>query len=210
MTDPYLRAGLARNPFVLDPDPGVAPDLWISRGFDTPSPRPGRAVQFLGAEGAGKTSHLLRIRAAHPGPYRHIEPDRTRWLPPPVAPAAYWDEADRIPSPILWIALRRARRAGAGLVLGTHRDLSRPLAAAGWTVETIAFEPLTAAEVSVWAARRIHAAAEGAPRIALPPEAAAAVARDSGASLRTAGDLLHVWAAREVYRFDSTARRTSA
>lgn len=197
-SDPYRTAGLARNPFVADPPEALSDEVWIDRGVPPPLPNGRRFVQLLGPQGAGKTSHLLRFRSAAPGPYFHVPPGLGRLRLPPVAPIAYWDEADRIPGPVLAWALRQAARWSATIVAGTHRDLTSAAARSGLAVETHRLGPLDVRSVSAFAARRIAAAACGPVSIELDPDDAAEIARAAGASLRAAGDLLHAWAARTV------------
>ena len=202
---PYARLGLRHNPFLADPRPGVAAGLWVNREAPaTPTPGGRRLIQLLGEQGAGKTSLLLHWRAERPGPYRYVPPPRTigeragRWLPPPVAPLAYWDEADRVPAPVLRFALRRAARCGATVAAGTHRDLSAEATRAGLAVTTHAFPPLTPAALAEWCAVRIAAAALPGSCFAVPGEVLAEVCAAAGSSLREASVALHVWAAREA------------
>ncbi|HEX6986890.1 MAG TPA: hypothetical protein VF170_16050 [Planctomycetaceae bacterium] len=196
--NPYLRLGLARNPFVAEPVPGVAEGLWVPRRLpDAPDPGGRRLLQVIGEKGAGKTSLLLRWRAAAPGPYRHVPDSPARWRPPPLAPLCYWDELDRLPGPVLRVMLRRAAVRGATVAAGTHRDLSAEAARAGLAIETLVLPPLSADDVLAFAAARIAAAGlPGAePRLTLPPALAAGIAARCGGSWRLAADDLHVWAA---------------
>ncbi len=195
--DPYRAAGLERNPFVAEVVPGVDPPHWIDR-----SPpgeltfEPMRFVQVIGPKGAGKTSHLLRWRAALSGPYRHVGPGLQRLAPLPGARVVYWDEADRTP----WLSLAllgQSLRRGM-VVVGTHRDLSSAARRVGFIAESHVLDQLTASDVALFASRRIVAAG-GKPGDfeRLDYER---IARESGASLREAGRLLHIEVARRVGR----------
>lgn len=207
-TDRYGRLGLSRNPFVADPTPGVPDALWIDRhDLLPPAPVPGgrRFVQLLGPKGAGKTTTLLRWRATHAGPYRHVGPDLlSRVRPLPAGPLVYWDEVDRAVPAVLGLCLARCRRRDATVVAGTHRDLASTAARRGFAVETVTFGPITPEAARRWVERRLEnvAIADGHWR---PGEAdlAAAVAA-AGSSWRCLGDRLHVLAARALDSGDSS------
>jgi hypothetical protein len=198
--DPYAALGLRANPFTLERGDAVDDALWLDRGCSAPpAPAPRRLVQVLGSKGAGKTAHLRRWQAALPGPYRHVPLGPARWRPPPLARIAYWDEADRIPPPVLAAALWLAGRRGATIVAGTHRDLVGVARRAGLSVVTVTLPPLDAAALRAWAERRIAAVRlPGAPAggLALDETTAEAIARAAEGSWRRAADRLHVWAAR--------------
>jgi len=195
--DPYRRCGLAANPFAHG-DAGEPAAAWVDRGLPPP-PAPGarRLVQVIGVKGAGKTSTLRRWRDAGPAPWRYVPRGARRLRPLPVAPLVYWDEADRAPAALRRWALRAAARRGATVVAGTHADLGAEAQRAGLGVDTLVLPPITAAELTTWAARRLAVVGAG-PDWALPAPVAADVAARAGASWRTAGDLLHVWVAGEV------------
>jgi hypothetical protein len=199
--DPYRAAGLSCNPFVLEESAELPPALWIDRGFPAaPAPGEKRVVQVIGPQGAGKTSLLMHWRHEQPGPYRHYPAGVGRFRPPPVAPIAYWDEADRIPRLLLTAALRWAARRRSTLVFGTHEDLSRSAERFGFTCETLVPGAISVEELHEWAARRIRAAAlSGAePALALDDEQAKRIVAAAGRSWRVAADRLHVWAAESV------------
>lgn len=166
--DPYLAAGLQRNPFTLESG-AVSQALWIDRGVSVaPSPprrgAAGSAVlwQFLGVKGAGKSSHLHHWRAQQPGPYHYCAPTlRSRWTPPPVPAAgvAYWDEADRIAPLALHLSLSRAARAGSTIIAGTHHDLSRVAEQSGFSsVHTLRLGAISALQLQCWATQRVDSA----------------------------------------------------
>jgi hypothetical protein len=194
--DPYRRCGLAANPFAHG---GAGePAAWVDRGLPPP-PAPGgrRLVQVIGVKGAGKTSTLRRWRDAEPAPWRYVPRGARRLRPLPVAPLVYWDEVDRAPAALRRWALRTAARRGATVVAGTHADFGAQARRAGLAVDTVVLPPITAGELTTWAGRRLTAVGAG-PDWALPAPVAADVAARAGASWRAAGDLLHVWVAREV------------
>jgi hypothetical protein len=197
--DPYHAIGLARNPFIIEEAPGVAKDVWIDRDLGEP-PLPSKAtlVQILGPCGAGKTSHLLRWRERFHGPYRHIPDSLMRWYPPPIAAIAYWDEADRIPFPVLHLALRAAARRGDTIVAGTHRDLAPAARRVGLSVTTLALPSLDAPTLAIWIDRRIAAARNAEGSIEPPRPDVTEIERlvaECGGSFRIAADRLHVWMA---------------
>lgn len=195
MIDPYRSVGLDRNPFVAEISPGVAPGHWTDRGLPTSlTLRPLSFIQVVGPKGAGKTSHLLRWRAELSGPYRHVAPGWGRLASLPVAPVAYWDEADR--AAWLWPTLRRQSRIGGMVVVGTHIDLSDQAHRAGFIVESHELGPLSPAEIEEFCVKRI-AEVGGRPDL-LSGVDLESVARRAGASLREAGRLLHIETARRV------------
>lgn len=197
--DGYAALGLARNPFVAEPAPGVPEGLWIARAGVPEIPQPGqrRLIQLIGPKGAGKTSHLLHWRALAPAPYHYVPPDFRRWRSPPVAPLVYWDEADRLAAPVRAAAFAYAAARRATVVAGTHADLARTAQACGLAVTTYHFPGLTPPVLCEWAAARIaDAALPGqAPALFLDAATAEAVCARAGASLRDAAVELHVWAA---------------
>ncbi len=107
--------------------------LWIDRGWSAP-PQPGakQLIQIIGVKGAGKTSHLKHWQAQTGGPYCYYPPGWDRVKLPVVSPIAgpihqriaYWDEADRIPTPVLVAALLTAAQTSHTIIVGTHKDLS--------------------------------------------------------------------------------------
>jgi hypothetical protein len=193
-SDPYRRCGLRSNPFADD----IGSDDWTDRGLPEP-PRPGecRLVQVIGVSGAGKTTTLRRWRTAAPGPWHYVARGLHRGRPLPVAPLVYWDEVNRALGPLRRWALRTAARRRATVVAGTHEDLAAEATAAGLEVVTIVLPPITADELTAWAALRF-AAVGGGPAWSVPAPIAAEIAAHAGRSWRTAGDLLHIWVAQEV------------
>ncbi len=197
-SDPYLSIGLRCNPFIAESHPGVPDSLWVDRGFSTAPPAGAKClVQMLGDKGAGKTSHLKHWCQQTPGPYCYYPPGWGRWKLPPVGAIAYWDEADRIPKPLLYWALIQAARVNATIAAGTHVDLSWAAKWAGLSVQTIVFPPLEVEALLTWVHYRIAAVQlpDATPLLSLTQEQASDIAAQSGASWRNAAVHLHIWAA---------------
>ncbi|MEM8535213.1 MAG: hypothetical protein AAGF95_30525 [Chloroflexota bacterium] len=198
MIDPYETIGLGGNPFVVESAPGVPDMLWIDRGFSTaPKPDSKQFVQVIGPKGAGKTSLLLHWRDQVDGPYVHFPLGWGRWRLPPVAPMAYWDEADRIPQPFLRYGLYQAARHNATIIAGTHVDLTHAAQRHGFAVKTIEHPPLDVVTLRAWVTRRIAAVRlPDTPDYLVPDDALLTrVAQESGESWRVAADHLHIWVA---------------
>jgi hypothetical protein len=194
--NPYQALGLSRNPFVAEQESGVLPSLWLDRGFSqAPEPGAGKLIQFLGEKGAGKTSHLKHWQQQTGGAYCYYPPSPKRWRFPAVDAIAYWDEADRIPLPILVMSLALAAQRRSTIVIGTHVDLA--WVACGLAVTTIAFPPLDATTLMHWVNLRIHAVRlpDEDLGLHLTPEQAAEIVAIVGSSWRDAADQLHMWAA---------------
>ena len=188
--DPYRQIGLAANPFIASPEPGEPARTFVDRGLPTP-PHHG-FVEVVGRKGAGKTTHLLHwLRGRDGGVYRHVPPGVGRFRPLPVAPVVAWDEADRVPAPLLRHAARAARRRGSLVLIGTHRPLGL-----GDVVHVLA-DP-TAEELSRWARLRVTAVATGEHDHALGDVPAEAIARSCGGDWWQAGTDLHIWAAQQA------------
>ena len=195
--NPYLALGWQANPFALG-EPVMAPSLWIDRGWSqAPVPAAQQLVQVLGNKGFGKTAHLRHWQAQTGGVYAYYPPGWGRFKVPPVQNIAYWDEADRIPKPLLLAALGQAARTRATLVAGTHTDLSPLAKLSGLAVKTICLPPLEAATLRVWAERQIQAvrlpAVSGG--LELLPATVQEIAAIAQGSWRAAADELHIWAA---------------
>ncbi|PCI39916.1 MAG: hypothetical protein COB53_02355 [Elusimicrobia bacterium] len=203
MNDPYHAVGLHRNPFRIDPDPGVVESLFLSRASPkVPAPKGRRFLQVMGPRGAGKTTLLLHWRRTVSGPYRYVPPSLERWLPLPIAPLVYWDEADRVPAELFYPALAASRLFESTVVVGTHEDLGAAAARFGFTVETFEIPVIRPEEVMRWAEVRIRADSmePGSPGLVLEYEEACRVARDADRSWRRVGGHLHRWAAGIVNR----------
>lgn len=198
--DSYRSAGLVRNPFVLE-GPIVGDDVWLDRGFSQGFAQPQTLVQFIGDKGAGKTSHVRRWQSQLGGTYRHIAPGIDRFVTPPVVDrVVFWDEADRIPLPLLAFCLRFVAFRRGMIVAGTHRNLSEPALRAGLNVHTMTLDEITAQDVEEWARLRILSAAFDQPLAwrTLGPVPASVSTAPHDLSWRDIGDQLHSWAAQRV------------
>ena len=188
--DPRLRSydqlGLTGNPFVAESAPGVAEQVFTDVGLALPSQ--GAVVELVGCRGAGKTTHLCRWIGT--GDYHHVELAWSRRRPPPLPAAGgivAWDEADRLPRPVLAWRLSRARRRGGRVLLGTHQPT-------GLADQMLRLPPPTATAVRRFAALRIQAATpSGAPVLPLPAAHAERIAAASGGCWWQVGTLLHQW-----------------
>lgn len=206
--DPYEAAGWRHNPFIAEAVPerqsdwdGLPDTLWLDLGYSLPPVAAGRQlVQLLGVRGAGKSTHLARWRSLSPGPACYVPLGWRRWQCPAVASICYWDEACRLPGPLLHFALQRAAWQQATVCAGVHRNLSHAARRAGLSVQTIELPGLTARGVQQWAAKRLQAAALpgpcGFPR--LTEAECLDFARRAEGSWRALGTLLHIWAARQA------------
>lgn len=207
--NPYQALGLKRNPFVLADDAIISPPLWIDRGWSA-SPQPGakQLVQIIGVKGAGKTSHLKHWQAETGGPYCYCPPGWGRLKLPVISALAkpihqriaYWDEADRIPAPLLVAALLTAAQTNHTIVAGTHADLSNVARWVKLSVTTIDIPAFDALMLTQWVDKRIAA-------VRLPDECcglklgrakAEEIAIAANGSWREASDLLHIWAAEQA------------
>lgn len=158
----FCHLNLRWNPFG-EPAPEDRPALVV---FD-PTPlaerlQPGVAVQLVGDHGRGKTSRLLALQHHLDAPYVRL---RDAWQIP-VAPVVLLDEAEQLWRRPFW----RLLQCGA-LALSTHRDLSLPLRALGFSVETVSVGGITKAQLAALLARRIAWARRGpGPVPCVPPE----------------------------------------
>ncbi|MGD1932463.1 MAG: hypothetical protein ACFB12_26520 [Leptolyngbyaceae cyanobacterium] len=195
--NPYLALGWQANPFALG-EPVMAQSMWIDRGWSqAPAPAAQQLVQVMGDRGFGKTAHLRYWQAQTGGIYAYYPPGWGRFKVPPVQNIAYWDEADRIPKPLLLAALGQTARTRATLVAGTHTDLSPLAKLSGLAVKTICLPPLEAATLRVWAERQIQAVRLPAVSCGLEllPATVQEIAAIAQGSWRAAADELHIWAA---------------
>jgi hypothetical protein len=200
-TDPYHRLGLRCNPFIAEQIPGVAEQFWLDRGFSqAPHPRSRILLQIMGEKGAGKTSHLLHWQQQTGGAYCYYPPELWGRMKLPSGGAiAYWDEADRIPEPLLLMGLTTAKAKGCTIVAGTHQSLEWAASLVGLRVQTLHLPCLTVTELRRWATQRIQAVCltECSPLCQeLTDETLRAIAQQSRASWRHAATLLHIWAAK--------------
>lgn len=212
--DAYQQVGLKHNPFIVDDAArtgksrldyqhgwrGVADNLWLERGYSqAPEPAGKQLVQLLGVKGAGKSSHLKHWQKQTGGSYRYYPPDWQRFYLPPLEPICYWDEADRIPKPLLYLAFALAARRGCTICAGTHVNLAASARFFGLQVRTIHLESISAKDIEQWVAKRLAAVAL-TEDITLPLAADyfEELARAAQGSWRTIAKELHVWVARYV------------
>jgi hypothetical protein len=143
---PFAHLNLRFNPFGeagLDERPSLAV-------VDVPALLPGDVVQFVGASGRGKTTHLLALRARHPGAaYERLDEGQDRCRCRVSASVLLLlDEAQRLRPSLLRLLLRRE----GPVALGTHVDLS---AAARRPIPTILLRRLDVPKLRRIVERRI-------------------------------------------------------
>lgn len=212
--DSYQWIGLRHNPFIVDDTirtgksrldyqhgwRGVADNLWLERGHSqAPEPKGKQLVQLLGVKGAGKSSHLKHWQKQTGGSYRYYSPDWQRFALPPLEAICYWDEADRIPKPLLYLAFALAARRGCTICAGTHVNLAASARFFGLQVKTIHLASISAKDIEQWVSKRIAAVALRKD-ITLPfaNDYFEELARAAQGSWRTIAKELHVWVARYV------------
>jgi len=191
----YSSLGLTRNPFAWDDGYDTGPFL-NHLGLDTPVADAQRLLQLVGDRGAGKSTHMRHWHKITGGIYYYVEPEGRAVLP--IGPIVYWDEADRVSDRQLKRSFKEIARIGGTVVAGTHRDLSKPARASGLEVDTIRFGQLKPEVLSHWCQARIDAASDGRPQFLVPGTVLDQVCAESKSSLRDAGDLLHMWVARQA------------
>ncbi len=114
--------------------------------------RPGFALQFMGAPGRGKTTHMLALREYFPqAPYFHFAEGAA--IPEiPEAPLLFLDETQRLPR-----ALRkRVFSRQASFVIGTHLNHSRELKKAGKECTVIQLKGISVERLDRIIRRRIE------------------------------------------------------
>jgi len=162
----FAQLNLRRNPFgaltTADSQAIADVDLAEALTFLSQPTNPGSrphppAIQFMGRQGSGKTTHLLAILAALPGavysPIPIGQPARIRTDGDPVlVDDAQW---------LTWALRRRLFRSHHRLVLATHRDYSSELRCCGRPVLTLSSETTLNPETLC---RRLNARIEAARR----------------------------------------------
>jgi hypothetical protein len=204
--DRYHQIGLRRNPFSVEATDELEAghDAWfLARGLG-PAPEPGGSVlvQVIGEKGFGKTTQLSHWRRQRPGPYHYIPaaPYRNRWRPAPVEALVYGDEIDRQARPVRRRWFASLARAGATVVVGTHRDLGPVAKRAGLDVVTHVLEPATLTQLSSIVEARVAAASldpESVPTL-FDDHDLRAIHRQSGGSIRAAQAVCHQLVAERV------------
>lgn len=133
------------------------------------------AVQYLGREGRGKTTHLLAIASHFPGAAFVYIGEGERPAIPRGRPLLI-DEYQRLSPLRRWRVLRRR----VPLAIASHEDVSEELARAGYRVETVRLDGrLNAAELWAMLNRRIERCRRGpgaVPRVS-PPAASCLMER---------------------------------
>jgi hypothetical protein len=153
LTLPFAHLNLRHNPF----GEATREERASLAVVELPELRPGDPVQFVGACGRGKTTHLLAIAALRPeAEYVRLDEgeDRVRSR----SPVLLIDEAQR---------LRDVKGVlGRALALGSHADLS---SRAGRPLRTVLLEGLGLGRLESVVSRRIEWARRGpgpVPRVA--------------------------------------------
>lgn len=99
--------------------------------------KPGRALQFMGDAGRGKSTHLHAIHRYFPNtPFVYLhdrEKDPSPWPKIPNDQMCFIDESQRLG----WFARHKQFKRWRTLILGTHEDHSKMLYSRGFKVLTI-------------------------------------------------------------------------
>ncbi len=169
---PYLRWNLLRNPFGELTRHERAELAVVDVAMHLAELQDGRtALQFLGDQGRGKTTHLLALRGSLPGAeYVYLPEDG----PQPKIPGArplLLDEAQRLSR---W-QRRRVFAVQGLLVIGSHEDHRLELERAGYRVVTHHVADVASPErLQAMLNRRIEAARADVGSLPLVSEAFAA------------------------------------
>ncbi|MEO1526014.1 MAG: hypothetical protein AAFX06_11300 [Planctomycetota bacterium] len=184
-------ANLCRNPFgeltrqeraelaIVDLEPVLSHltdanrDRWLPR----------RAYQFIGECGRGKTTHMLTLHQRFEDSVYVYLPEDEPCPAIPLGSPLLIDEAQRLPRRVL----RRVAESGSTLILGTHRDLSRPLRRHDYEVVTHRIGlTLSPAKLATMLNRRIAASRRDpdAPVPSLSLEVAGELTRRFGTDIR--------------------------
>lgn len=125
---PFAHLNLRHNPFG-EPERAERAALAL---VTVPRLERGSVVQFIGAEGRGKTTHLLALTRLHPDATYEYLPEGARRFVTSVGstPLLLLDEAQRL----CRRERRRLFRSFPCLAVATHEDLSR---SAGVPVQTL-------------------------------------------------------------------------
>lgn len=169
---PYLRWNLLRNPFGELTRRERAELAVVDVAMHLAELQRGRtALQFLGDQGRGKTTHLLAIGGSLPAAeYVYLPEDGPRPRIPSMRPLLL-DEAQRVSR---WQRYRVFTVEGP-LVVGSHQDHTLELERAGYRVVTHQVADSASPErLRVMLNRRIEAARAGVGPLPLVGEAFAA------------------------------------
>lgn len=155
---PFAHLNLRRNPFGQWTREELLQLALVDLRHVLPRlEQPGFVLQLLGDKGFGKTTHALAIRRRFPAAgYVHIA-EGTRGTLPSGQPIIV-DEAQRL----TWRQVHQLFRTTTPLVLSTHYDFRRIVAAYGRTVESLMMgQRMTAAWLRALLNRRIAASRRG-------------------------------------------------
>ena len=192
----YESMGLAKNPFAYGAD-GLDPGSFSDHmQIAPPQPSQGQFLQLLGDRGVGKSTHLRHWHATVGGDYCHVAHRNGPELP--IGPLVYWDEVDRLPKRRIRRSLQAAASISATVVVGTHRDLAPLARSIGLIDATVCFEPIEVDVLARWTQARIERVKLAETGFGFPPDVLRAIATQAGPSMRTAGDLAHIWVARQA------------
>lgn len=166
---PFSHWHLSRNPFgELTREQRAEAAVVETQEFQSLLAGPRSALQFMGDCGHGKTTHMLALLSRYPDAAYTYLPEDGPCPPIAIGSPLFIDEAQRLP----WLRRRQAFQRGVPLVLGTHRDLTRPLQRAGYQVHTVHVSAdLNASRLCAILNRRIELASMGTgapPHIDLP------------------------------------------
>lgn len=185
---PFAHLNLRRNPFgelsseertqlaIVDLDAALD---HLEQARESKRP----VVQFVGEKGFGKTTHLLAIAARLPrSAYMYI-PEGERGRIPVDGEPLLVDEAQRLS---FWQRLHLFQSSRT-LVLGTHRDFTRPLHRAGRSVLTLAADRHTNADqvTAILNARILAVRRSAAPTPRITAATANRLFRQFGSDIRS-------------------------
>ena len=188
---PFAHLNLRRNPFgQLEPEELARLSVTCVDRFVGRLGRPGFAVQFLGAKGRGKTTHLHALRRAFPSaPYVYFPPGAppARLRRPPARGPLFLDELQRMPP-----SRRRRLWPRASYAIASHLDHTDELRAVGLEVETVRLTGLEPERLTAIVARRVEAARRGAGTVpAVSPGGIRSLVERHGDDLRAILDRLY-------------------
>jgi hypothetical protein len=163
---PFAHLNLRRNPFG-EPPVDTRASLAI---VDLPDLRAGEPVQLIGDSGRGKTTHLLALRARHPGAfYERLHEGESRLREPaPAAGTFLLDEAQRLNA----TDLRRLTAGDLVLAFGTHHDLSPVV---GRPLRTVRVDVVDVARLRAIVDRRLEWARRAPGPVPVVPDAVLSV-----------------------------------
>ena len=134
----YAHCNLRWNPFR-----GLEPNEWLRVVHIEMAPllerlgQPGVAIQFIGDQGRGKSTHMRALHQHQPdAPFVYLH-DRSQYPEPhpkiPTSKICFIDESQRMNGWLRW----RHFRSHRNLILGTHEDHTAHLERKGFRVHTV-------------------------------------------------------------------------